>query len=1216
MAEPLTPTLHWGSVRRRIASALVFSLVTPGMVLAPMGVGGAEPEPSLPIRSGPVSSSLLPSALFALAPATASEAEGPASGTAPAADGTATEAPVESGDEGAEASPGDAPAEPPADGEPPVEPWTPVEPGGAEAPIETPAGPAPDEDAGGEDEDPAGGQVPVGPGQGREPTPLNPLPLDQQVGECVITGEVYNAALLEPVEQAIVTVIGSGREAETDAEGRFRIDGLPAGDYTVEARKLGFSAGTAPASPRPGTPVEVRISLEVKRTDAGDGEFMLAEEVVVGEYSETNQGDFVFDLAGSASLSSGLTAEDFAKENVSDAGEAVAKVSGANIVDGKFAVVRGLSDRYIGTTFNGGQVSSAVSDRKAIELDLFPTSAIEAIDVSKTYNPSLLGDFGGAAIDIKSRFFPREPIAFVKVKGKYNPELPGTFLEIPGKSLGFLGSTSRNLNPADYTRTNPNNGQIRLITSPRADALANWQLLDSTRSPYPVYGDSAEEWSYGVGLGNTYEVTDSLDLGILVGHSWKSGSDYNESRELRAPERSWTQQDYQKFTEWDTYAAASARLNDQHEVSAVYFRKHIGENNLRYGSDLRDPNDGFGYGNTGIDVLQGTRPYYGADAELLGGFFEGLPQERDLRILQLGGSHRAGDRGIRANWSLTDSDAKEIQGNTTFHEFTTLDFDSRALDVAQRNGEDFISGFAEDALGLEPGSLSYEEARQIYIDLGAEDLLNSFEDQYLPVRNPDLGRIDTLAIAAYAGTAGPGNILSRASQSIKEQTLDGKLGLDIPYYFSKDHEDDGFELGLGAESISRERRTRGSLYELVYEDLSASGTRQRGFALDDFYPSGDSNGNGLSNLGELLFDGRDGLGPYFTGLSAEGPFYQDGSIGTDNFLGLVANNADATHDIESFYLSGNLFFGDTYLRGGLRHESEERRAKFVEPKPVGEEDPAPLLEEVWLPAVSVGTAVFEGKLNLAAAWSRTLARPTFFEWVPTRSFDLTTGFIRSGNPDLANSTISNFDFAAEFTPVENRTFRVSFFRKEIQDPIVEVRVPGVADSITFINGETGSISGVEFEAEISEIGPFSLKSNVTYIDATLEYAFNTGQLVSVNFPYQPNWIANLNLGYEHEEWDLGVNLIYNFTGEYATLLKTVPSAPNVLREAQHTLDLVVRKGFEFDNGDRLGISLGIENLVGTDQVFRFDGGPDSVDGKVRSSVSRDRLYFAELKWDF
>ena len=32
--------------------------------------------------------------------------------------------------------------------------------------------------------------------------------------------------------------------------------------------------------------------------------------------------------------------------------------------------------------------------------------------------------------------------------------------------------------------------------------------------------------------------------------------------------------------------------------------------------------------------------------------------------------------------------------------------------------------------------------------------------------------------------------------------------------------------------------------------------------------------------------------------------------------------------------------------------------------------------------------------------------------------------------------------------------------------------------------------------------------------------------------------------FEHEEWDLGINLIYNFTGEYATLLRTTPSFPD------------------------------------------------------------------------
>jgi len=1093
--------------------------------------------------------------------------------------------------------------EAPSDEEKEGEAWSPAEVPGGEGAV------------GAEGVEDEGGDAPERGEDGEDEGSIDPLPVEQMVGNTEISGEVSDATTLESIPGAIVTISGTGREAETDAQGKFRIDGLPAGDYTVEALKLGYEIGQASASPRPGSPAEVRIALRVKASDTDEGEYMLAEETIVGEYQESAEADFNLDLGESLSLSSGLSAEDFAKENVSDAGEALAKVSGANVVGGKFAVVRGLADRYIGTTFNSGQISSAVSDRKAIELDLFPTSAIQAIDVAKTYRSDLFGDFGGAAIDIQSRFFPNEPFAFAKTKYQWDPDLPGNFLTVPGKDLGYLGTTSNPLNPQDYTRRNPDTGQVRLIVSPAGEALPVWTQLDGTRSSYPVLDDASDEFSYGIGFGDTVEVTDYLDIGVLFGHGWKSGSSYNQSPQFRAPEREWFQEDFGNYTEWDLYFAGSARLNEQHEVSAVFFRKHIGENNVLSATDLREPNGEFSYGQASIQAVSGTRPFYGADAEILGGFLQLEPLERDLRIVQLSGKSELGrdGRGPRVKWSFTDSDAEEKRPNTTFQEFTTLDFDGEALDEVQAQGEAFIIDFAENALGLPAGSLNFQEARQAFIDNGAGALLGRFETERLPVRDPSLGEIDTLAVGNYVGNVGPGNILTRAVQSVEESTTDGHIDFVLPYFFSEDDEDRGFELGLGAGRVEKERRNRGSLYELVYENLSAAGESRGGFDIDDFYPTPDGTGG---NLGEILFGNTSGLPPFFTGEQATGPYYQDGSIGTDNFLGLIANNADSTHDFDSFFASGHFFFEDFFIRGGIRYESEERRAEFIEPKPLNEQDPPPILENVWLPSVSVGSSFFDNRLSFLAAWSRTVARPTFFEWVPTRSFDLSTGFIRSGNPDLLNSQITNFDFSTEFKPTETQTYRLSVFRKEIVDPIVSFRVPGVADSITFDNGDIGLISGVEFEAELSEVGPFTLRSNVTYIDATLEYAFNTGQQVSVNFPFQPNWIVNFNLGYENEEWDFGANLIYNFTGEYATLLRTTPTSPDVVRDAVHRLDFVVRKGFDFDWDGRLALNVGIENLLGTDQEFRLSGGPPDQDGRLRQRLQTDRLYFAELRYDF
>ena len=104
---------------------------------------------------------------------------------------------------------------------------------------------------------------------GSDPLPLpgvfGALPLEQQAGNCVIFGEV--ASGLEPVAKAFVDVIGTGRVAETDAQGRFRIEGLPAGDFTVEASALNYSPQVLGVSPNPAAPVELRFNLTVKPAD-------------------------------------------------------------------------------------------------------------------------------------------------------------------------------------------------------------------------------------------------------------------------------------------------------------------------------------------------------------------------------------------------------------------------------------------------------------------------------------------------------------------------------------------------------------------------------------------------------------------------------------------------------------------------------------------------------------------------------------------------------------------------------------------------------------------------------------------------------------------------------------------------------------------------------------------------------------------------------------
>ena len=1062
----------------------------------------------------------------------------------------------------------------------------------------------------------------AGPGQpwqpgalpsGSDPLPLpgvfGALPLEQQAGNCVIFGEV--ASGLEPVAKALVDVIGTGRVAETDAQGRFRIEGLPAGDFTVEASALNYSPQVLGVSPNPTTPTELRFNLVVKPTDGGSEEYTLEEESVVGEYTENSQGDFNLDLEVTPTVSSGLTSEDFAKAAVSDAGEAVEKISGANVVDGKYAVVRGLADRYVSTTFNGAAISSSVPSRKAVQLDLFPTSTLKGINVDKIYLPALSGDFGGAAIDIRTKVFPDQRVLDFKFKQEYNPSLPDQILLPAGADYDYFGGLDGGI-PLNAI-TGPDGFLIGGPLTPEpgnADAAAAakqaWTLLHNSRSYLPVREDSEQKRSFSGTFGDTFSITDDIKFGMLLSGGAGGEDNYNASQVLEQNGVTRYQEDFQRLREWNFYAAAGIQIGENHEVSATYFRKNITQHNVSEATGIQ----GGDYGD--LDYLARVRQFYGADADVQGNFVEIDPVEQELEVLQLSGKHRIGDRGPTIKWGRTESDAIEDRPDYSIFRTTTLDFTAtdkfnQLIDSANQRFFTEIAGAFPDA----PAFGSLDEAGQYLVNQGlpqdvVTSLLDGVRGQY-PVVNTALGKIRTLALSDFNGEAGPGNVASRTVQSITEHTDDQSIGLDFPIYFEEDSEKRGINLGVGTSRMERSRKTRGSIFNLIPEFLDPAGEHTQGLP-----------GDIIIGEGEAFAYDPALLGAYLTGYLEGAPYYEDDTLG--GILNLI-NNVDGLHEVNSHYFSTDFFYDDTFFRAGVRIESEKRTADILAPRPVLPpelQNLAPIEEDEILPSFSFGTGLYDGRLKLLGAWSRTAARPTFYEWVPTKSVDLSTGIVRIGNPTLENAEVQNYDLSADYKVSDNSNVRLSFFKKKILNPIIEERRD--PNTIGYSNGDEGNLGGVELEAEIRDLGPFSLSSHPTYIDAELIYTVlsQTGDVVTTTerFPYQPEWIFNFNLGYEKEEWDFGANLIYNFTGEYNTVLRRVDTDSNLQQSALHSLDLVLRKGIGRDEDKGLLLTAGIKNLIATDRELTWQGGAPSIDGQLHRTEEAQRTYFIEAKYEF
>lgn len=1069
--------------------------------------------------------------------------------------------------------------------------------------------------------------APIPDGLPNPPTPLtpaapNPSETPDTTGTCVITGEVSSATTLDPLAGAVVTAIGSSASTQTTSNGRFTLTGLPQGTLDIEVTRLGYFTGTATVTTLPNQPASVRIGLRVKPDDLTDTEYTLEEETIVGEYQENTQGDFSLSLAlDSPTLTSSVSREDFARTAVSDAGEAVGKISGANIVDGKYAVVRGLADRYVTTLFNGAQVASADPSKKAIQLDLFPTSVIEAIGVDKTYTPNLPADFGGGAINILTRAFPEERILSYKFKLSVNDSLSDEIYVHPGKTLNFLGDNRQPMPSWLLESTLPDGTPDFLDEAdlPPAELQQRWSALHASQNLMPRRDRSQPAYSQYLTYGETFKLQNDAKLGIIAGFSHNTGDTSNTSP-VTNPNRSYLSDSSKRSSEWAAFTSAALNINDNQQFQLTYFNKHIAEDRVTHNSRIIEDTENLNYGyhlkNQTADPNSGND--YGADAIYYGQSWDIETIERDLEILQLKGNHTLITGGILRNttlgWNLTNSSSSEKRPHSSHFELGQLDFRSTAVgfngaSLGQLKEEsDAILGpqatqwaqilMNEGKLPAGDSSIyTWESIRIPWTTTGTpaqnRSRLRQYNtlNQYLVTIDESLGTIDTVVHGTYAGAVEGKQYSLRRTESTTEEADDRQANLTLPFHFSDSNDDRRFELQLGASAFNKERESRVRAYDLYFR------VNDRG------YPAGSLEGPG--GLGEQLATDPSIMLGGFTGSPTDGPHYA-------NALALRGvENISTGLSQEAMFLNTRTQWDNHHLSLGGRWESESYTIDIrPDPEAAFTEEQINLLrweerddQDSFLPAAALGTSLFNKRLDLLLAWSNTVARPTFWEFVPTQTLDQATGLGRRGNNLLANTEIENLDLSFALHPSDHTTIRLGLFDKALSRPLVTfyetsgvlvykdayVRLDNNTNAIAEQRDYTGTVRGAELECEFNKLGPFTLKGNLTLIDAEINYFYEQAGIpeqVTSRLPYQPSLIANATLGYTHEPWKASAYLVYNHTSDYPVILKRSTDDIPVTRDAIGTFDIVLEKRFEGDSADCI-LRTGIKNLLGQKDTFRY-----------------------------
>lgn len=305
-----------------------------------------------------------------------------------------------------------------------------------------------------------------------------------------IKGVIKDAKTGETLIGASVLVVGTQIGTSTDIDGNYEITGLGKGKYKLEVRYIFYKTTQSNEITLDGDDYILDFSLEPEENE-------LDEVFISAKVNRENETALLSERKAAPAAIENIGAKEMSSKGISNVEEGVKKISGISFEESGQLLVRGLGDRYSTTTLNGLPIASPNPDKKLIPLDLFSTSTIESITVSKTYLASAYADYSGAHIDIGTK-----------------ESSIGNICSISASLGGMIGTTFKDFYQSDK----------------------RWGLWKSNNLSSTMKALSGEAFSDYIKKADPFHTTFSIpkstalpsgDLSALYSHLWKVGSKGN-----------------------------------------------------------------------------------------------------------------------------------------------------------------------------------------------------------------------------------------------------------------------------------------------------------------------------------------------------------------------------------------------------------------------------------------------------------------------------------------------------------------------------------------------------------------------------------------------------------------------------------------------------------------------------------------------------------------
>ncbi|MFC4233206.1 TonB-dependent receptor domain-containing protein [Parasediminibacterium paludis] len=264
-----------------------------------------------------------------------------------------------------------------------------------------------------------------------------------------IKGKVFDRNTGEALAGANIVLKNTKYAAIVNIDGSYTIKAVTPGTYTLVVSIVGYQS-----------PQETTVVVKEKGiTVVPDFQLLtnaksLVEVVLVGT-ADKRSDNAVRNIEKNSDIVQNILSEKTIQllPDVTVA-NALQRVSGVTIQrdnsgEGRYAIIRGMAQRYNNTLVNGIKIPSPDDKYRFIPMDIFPSEMLERLEVIKALTPNMEGDAIGGTMNLVMKSAPDRFLFSANVSGGYS-----TLFSSSRPFTAFDHSTINKLSPSEIRGNN------------------------------------------------------------------------------------------------------------------------------------------------------------------------------------------------------------------------------------------------------------------------------------------------------------------------------------------------------------------------------------------------------------------------------------------------------------------------------------------------------------------------------------------------------------------------------------------------------------------------------------------------------------------------------------------------------------------------------------------------------------------------------------------